>query len=259
MKSKNKVILLIVSTVITISLVFGVIIYFNSKEEVITVSKSANETQTVTLTENNCSIEKEKYKATIKKYNGNAESIVIDASSIESINVEIKKDAFAECGNLETILIEKTLVNEDLEIESFEKDETYKDSQYVQYKNTRPYSEAYTQYLSLSEEKKKESEIIPAKYDIPISALYTESMEKNYKISTLEEEELPTSFDLRDHIEIKVEDQKSTGTCYSQYGNTQSFRRKFYSQWQRLRSARQYCKRSSGTIRRQSGIELLNN
>ena len=61
----------------------------------------------------------------------------------------------------------------------------------------------------------RETEIIPYKYDIPISALYTESMEENYKISSLEEEELPTSFDLRDYIDIKVEDQDNTGTCYA--------------------------------------------
>ena len=121
MKNKNKVLILIISILITISLAFGVLIYFNGKEQVITVSKNANETRTVPLTEKNCSIETEKHKATIKKYNGNAESVIIDENSIKSTNVEINKDAFLECGNLETILIDKALVSEDLEIENFEK------------------------------------------------------------------------------------------------------------------------------------------
>ena len=211
--SKLKVFVLIMFFMITISI--GIIIFLNHKRELTISSKSISEPQTVTLGKNNCTISEENYVAQIKKYNGSAETVVIDAETIDCSKIEIGNDAFLECGNLETILIDKALVSEDLEIENFAKDERYENAQYVQYKNTRPYSEAYTQYVALTAEEKAETEIIPDKYDIPISALYTESMEENYKISSLEEEELPTSFDLRDHIDIKVEDQANTGTCYA--------------------------------------------
>ena len=214
-KTKTKVLISMVLVLIIVSVSFGAIIYFNNKKEVITVSENGNETYTVILTEKNCSIEQENYTATIKKYNGSAETVIIDENTIESMNLEINKDAFVECGNLETILIDSDLVSRDFEIENFEKDETYNDTQYVQYKNIRAYSEAYTQYLGLTAEEKVEAEIIPDKYDIPISALYTESMEERYKVSMLAETELPTSFDLREYIDIKVEDQAKTGTCYA--------------------------------------------
>lgn len=69
--------------------------------------------------------------------------------------------------------------------------------------------------MELSEEEKKETGIIPDKYDISMNVLKTESIEKNYGVSTINETEIPESFDLRDKIDIKVENQGSLGICYA--------------------------------------------
>ncbi len=214
-KSKVKIIVPIALILLAISLIICANYYINTKEEVITVSKNFQEPKVVILSENNCEIKEGNKTKLIQKYNGNADQIIIDENSIKSLKVEIDTKAFVECGNLETILIDKNLVSENLEIENFEKDEEYKDKQYVQYKNTKQYSEAYKQYMALSEEEKRETELLPKKYEVSMSALYTQSMEENYKISQLAETEIPTSFDLRDKIDIKVEDQASAGICYA--------------------------------------------
>lgn len=85
--------------------------------------------------------------------------------------------------------------------------------QYIEDK--QEYSETYKRYLQLSEEEKNELEIIPEKYDIPMSVLYTRSMQEAYNINQINEIEIPESFDLRDRINIKVENQGSSPICYS--------------------------------------------
>ena len=65
-----KILLSIYLVLITIFVSWGAIVYFNNKEEVITVSENVNENNITILTEKNCNIEQENYKATIKKYNG---------------------------------------------------------------------------------------------------------------------------------------------------------------------------------------------
>ena len=210
--AKRKIAILTIAVLNTLFL--SLKFYINTHEEKVDVSK-IGQVYSVVLGKNNANISMENGTATIEKYNGNAGEIVIDKEAISSNTVKIDYGAFAECNNLDTILIDKTMISEDIKIDEFEVDETYTSDQYVKYVNTKPYSEAYKQYLSLTEEEKRKTEVIPNKYSVSISALYSESMEKNYKVSEIASEETSKNFDLRDYIDIKVENQQDTGICYA--------------------------------------------
>lgn len=199
-----------------IVLILVLIIFFSLMLKKTTIETSnINGNYTVTLSENDCEISIEDNNTEIKRYNGNANTVIINKEMISGDNLEIYPKAFLECSNLDNILIDKSFVNENLEIENFEINEDYEDEQYIELINTQEYSEGYQRYLELSEEERNELEIIPDKYDIPMSILYSPSMEKNYSISQIDEIEIPEKFDLRDEINIKVENQKSTGICYA--------------------------------------------
>ena len=178
-------------------------------------SFNIQEFNTVTLAENNCEITTQNNTTTIDKYNGNADKIIIEKNMISGDTLKIDSKAFLECGNLTSILIDKSIANDEIKIENFEKNNKYEDKRYVEYKTIQQYSDSYNQYLNLSEEEKKNIEIIPDKYDIPISVLYTSSMEENYNVSKIEDNEMPQKFDLRDVIDIKVENQGTSSMCYA--------------------------------------------
>jgi len=212
-KSRMKIIIPIMLCIIV--LIYGVLVFVNSKEKTTLVSKNITQPYTVELKPNNCTITKENNSTKIKKYNGNAETLIIDSNTLDCEAIEIDIDAFLECTNLDTILIDKSLANENIVIDNFEPDNTYISDKYIKYISTKPYSEAYMQYLALSEEEKSKIEAIPNKYSVPINAIYTESMEENYNVSQIASEQISESFDLRDYIDIKVENQQSTGICYA--------------------------------------------
>ena len=85
------------------------------------------------------------------------------------------------------------------------------------------YSEAYKHYLKLSDEEKTKLEVIPRKYNIPLDILYENTIkfkdfskdsDKKYKTISVFEKDLPIKFDLRDKINIQVEDQGAYGLCW---------------------------------------------
>lgn len=179
-----------------------------------TILAETSEDDAVILTENDCKIITQFNEAIIKKYTGSASKIVINKNIVESNVVEIDSEAFSECYNLETILVDKEIIQNDLEIKDFEINEEYKNEEYVEYITTREYSDAYKTYLKLSEEEKNDLEVIPRKYDVPMNVLYSDKMQENYNVRGIEEE-IPENFDLRNIIDIEVDDQGDTKICYS--------------------------------------------
>lgn len=204
-KKRSKKLLAIIMILIMISLIVGVKYY----------GKTVASSNVVALSEDNCTITTQQNAATIHKYNGSASTVIINKDIVEGNAIEIDSKAFLECANLDTILIEKSLINNKLEIENFKVNSDYQDEQYVEYKIAQKYSEAYRKYLEIPEEDRKSIGIIPEKYDIPMSELYTKSMEENYNVSSIAEEEIPESFDLRQYINIEVENQRTTGICFA--------------------------------------------
>ena len=211
--ARRKIVIFIIA--ILIASFLGLKLYINFYETSETTETSAQKVKTVTLGKNNSNITIENDTATIKKYNGNADTVVIEKQAIASNAIKINYSAFAECNNLDTILIDKTMLDEEISIEDFEIDTSYQDEQYVKYINTKEYSEAYKKYLTLTEEEKRKVEAIPNKYSVGMSALYTESMEENYNVSEVATQEIASSFDLNNLIDIKVENQQETGICYA--------------------------------------------
>lgn len=197
-----------IAAIVTIFFVTGIYLYNNFRNEKIVISSNGKELyKTVTLQENNCNAITENNVTTIEKYNGSANTIIINGDILDGNTLEINSNAFLECSNLDTILIDKTIANTDYKIENFEINTENQDEQYIEYKNTQNYSEAYKLYLELSEEEKNKLEIIPEKYNIPMSALNLQS--NNDEIT------IPEKFDLRDKINIKVEHQGNLGICYA--------------------------------------------
>ncbi len=90
--------------------------------------------------------------------------------------------------------------------------------------NEKEYSEAYKAYLALSDEEKAKVEVIPRKYDIPLDSLYEETNKNTSRksrtiVSATNNERstssIPSSYDLRDVINIPIRDQKSYGNCWN--------------------------------------------
>lgn len=86
----------------------------------------------------------------------------------------------------------------------------------IEEKKEEKYTEEYKEYLELTDEEKKEVEVIPREEKIEYEVIeeIIEEQEKDLKEEVIEENEMPASFDLRDVIDIKVEDQGSYGLCW---------------------------------------------
>ena len=95
--------------------------------------------------------------------------------------------------------------------------------------DTSNYSQAYLEYLELSDEEKAKLSVIPRKYNVPLDSIYEDTIEVEEKpnfynlfglradtilVSTYADE-LPTSFNLRNEIEIPTKDQGEYGLCWA--------------------------------------------
>ena len=146
----------------------------------------------------------------IEEYKGDDDCVVIpeeiDGNKIENIDTS----SFSDCYNLETIKIAKEIAEKIDEIPDFEINEELEEENYVVYTTTREYGKAYQYYIGLSEEEKAEVAVIPNKFDVPIENVYSEKMQNLYTIGSID-----TAYDLRDDINIKVENQNPYGICYA--------------------------------------------
>ena len=91
------------------------------------------------------------------------------------------------------------------------------------------YSELYKKYLELSDEEKEKIEVIPRKYDVSLDMIYDDTIEVKedsnifnlfglFAKSTIvsqNAESIPLKFDLRDEIDIKIENQDLYGICWN--------------------------------------------
>ena len=110
--------------------------------------------------------------------------------------------------------------------------ELYKDDDDNQNSENRDFSESYKEYLKLSDEEKEKIEAIPRKYDVSIDEFLKKTEDKK-KINIKEEtpkknlatvstnDELPASFDLRNKIDVQVENQGNYGLCWD-FASTKS-------------------------------------
>ena len=74
------------------------------------------------------------------------------------------------------------------------------------------YSDAYLEYLNLSDEEKAKREVVPEKYDVSVNEYFS----KRKDMALLGDvPEIPFRFDLRDVIDIKVENQGTYGLCWA--------------------------------------------
>ena len=135
---------IIVAIILIISLIVGVTLYNNFANNKVVENSAANEIYKVALSEENCNIKIDGNTSTIEKYNGNADTVVINKEDMPNDIVSIDSSAFLECGNLSKILIDKSIASENVEIENFEKSNDYEDEKFCE-----GYESAMTYVLSL--------------------------------------------------------------------------------------------------------------
>ena len=164
------------------------------------------------LNNENCeySINSENDMLKIDKYYGLGDCIVIpneiDGKKIEEVNTE----DFSNSTNLETIKVSKEVATKIEEIPNFEINENLEEENYIVYTTTREYGEAYRGYLELSEDEREKIDFIPPKYEIPL-----EIKNENINLQSVGWFADSESYDLRDDITIKVENQNPYGICYA--------------------------------------------
>ena len=217
MKKKNKIAIYIFKGII---LLF--ILLMNNKDtNIVKLKGNINNFESIKyeeieLNQNNCQYVLNKEKNTIKitEYQGNEDCIIIpqemDGYKIDGIDIE----SFSECYNLETIKIPIKIADQIEGISDFEIEESQKDDEYIVYKTTREYGETYLAYTNLSEKEKSKVGVLPPKYDVPIEKIYSSEIQKLYG-NIVESAQKIDSYDLRDYIDIKVENQKKFGICYA--------------------------------------------
>ena len=166
------------------------------------------------LSDSNCTYEINlDGQAMVTQYFGDKDSVVIadeiDGYKIESINTDI----FTNSENLEIIKIPASIDKNIEEIDNFERSSILSDDEYIVYTTTKDYNEEYLEYITLSKEEKAQKEVVPTKFLVPINHIYSEKMQALYPSVTASS--IPSSYDLRDHITVEVENQSSLGICYA--------------------------------------------
>lgn len=88
------------------------------------------------------------------------------------------------------------------------------DDSYNEFLNSR-YTDEYIEYLKLSDEEKEKIDAIPRKYKMSFEEYYNNKRKNDTFDSAKINTELPSYFNLRDKINIKVESQGLYGLCWS--------------------------------------------
>ena len=75
----------------------------------------------------------------------------------------------------------------------------------------KSYSDEYKKYENLTEEEKEKLDVIPRKEEVPITEIDEIKEDIDYKEDVLT---IPDSYNLKDHITLRVENQQSYGLCW---------------------------------------------
>lgn len=148
------------------------------------------------------------------------ESYVVIPDKINNYEIkEIDARAFENCESLEMIKIPINIAENVKQINGFEKSEISLNDNYIIYTTTKEYTEEYLRYINLTEEEKSKMVVMPRKFKTSLKNIHQN------EVQSLAGDELPpllpTSYDLRNYININVENQGSFGTCYA-YGTLKS-------------------------------------
>ncbi len=230
MRSKIKKIGIIGSIAIILIILTSLFILHINKEEVAKINVT-NNVEKLAIEENvqYANLEKEIADSTncqydtidngniiITEYYGNKESVIIP-EEINGIKVEkISKNAFLISENLELIEMPIDIFENNCEIDGFEKDEELSDEEKIIFKTTNEYTDSFLWYRNLSDEEKKTVTVIPRKFketrkDIEQETTLTKFNANSHDASAT----LPTSFDLRNQIQISAGNQGELGICYA--------------------------------------------
>lgn len=167
------------------------------------------------VTDKNCEYTTlENGKVEINYYNGEMDSIVIpteiDGKQVENINAS----AFENNKNIEIIKVPHKIAENTKEIKNFEKNKYLSNNEYTVYTSNSEYNSDYISYVENETNNNLKQEVIPSKFTVPLSTVYSQNFNVNYGEPT-DNTNLPSSFDLRNKIAIGVENQNQYGICYA--------------------------------------------
>ena len=128
-----------------------------------------------------------------------------------AINYDGKKDMAAKKDQSE-ISGEKSLTKVEKKIAGIDTENEKKDPE----EDERNQSDLYKEYDNLPKEKKEESEVVPRKENVPIEKIekIKNEIEKKEDKEQHKEEKIPDTYNLKDKIIVKVENQGSYGLCW---------------------------------------------
>ena len=151
--------------------------------------------------------------AIITSYFGTEDCLIIE-NEINGYKIdEINTDIFSDSMSLEMIKVSNNIAKKIEKIKDFEKSEILSNDEYSVYITTKDYTESYLSYIKQSDEEKQKSEAIPNKFIIPIENIYSEKTKQLYGNAT--ESSIPTTYDLRNYIDVEVKNQNGLGICYA--------------------------------------------
>lgn len=129
--------------------------------------------------------------------------VLLIVGSILFYNIFIKKD---------TKILEESDVESVEELSHIQKEiiGVPKTKSKIEKEQQKTYSDEYTKYENLSKEEKEKLDVIPRKEEVPFSEIKEIKEEINYS----EEDVIPPNYNLKEHINIKVENQGSYGLCW---------------------------------------------
>lgn len=87
-------------------------------------------------------------------------------------------------------------------------------NEYTVYTSNSEYNSDYISYVENETNNNLKQEVIPSKFTVPLSTVYSQNFNVNYGEPT-DNTNLPSSFDLRNKIAIGVENQNQYGICYA--------------------------------------------
>ena len=226
MKSKIKKISIII--IICLFLISLFILYKNVKQTNI-INSSISEPKSLvqelipyrkmseeTIDENNSQYSStENGNIIIMEYSGDKECVIVpnelNGHKIENIDAK----SFINKENLEEIKIPIDIAKNIEELEEFQIDKNLSDDEYIVYVTTKEYTEEYINYIKSTPNQELKNTVIPRKFVSTVKNISNNSPITYSNSLKASKTVIPSSFDLRNSINISVENQGSLETCYA--------------------------------------------
>lgn len=147
-------------------------------------------------------------------------TIVLVAGAVSSVmfayNLTKQSNSKAEAQKVKDEVVEQVIADIENSYDTKKEKEpevTFKTEEQIKEENG-DFTEEYKKYEELTDKQKEESEVIPRKFEVEYEELEEIKEKQEEENENIEKEKIPSSFDLRDKIQIEVRNQGSYGICW---------------------------------------------